>query len=231
MSRRKHVTRGLEHVEAPTDTQRIVHVIGTRGGNIVEVSYPDGSTTLCMLPSKFNKTLWIKRGGYVLIEEGQVATATQSASQGPGDPAGKPGPPETGTGGEESAQSRGAPISSRGNKVTGTIAAILYDQQVRQLKRMKGVWPVEFSTVLPAAGSQSTELDSSTAAQERTGDANGQPAGLQASSKQADGAEIQREGSDEFEEEDDSLPPLQQNNNRKVIYHYLDESDDEEEER
>lgn len=36
-SRRKHVVRGLEHVEAPTETQRIVHVIGTRGGNIVEV--------------------------------------------------------------------------------------------------------------------------------------------------------------------------------------------------
>lgn len=30
-----------------------------------------------MLPSKFNKTLWIKRGGYLLIEEGQGALQEQ----------------------------------------------------------------------------------------------------------------------------------------------------------
>lgn len=55
-----------------------------------------------MLPQRFNKKLWIRRGGYLLIEEGQAV------------------------GGD--------------NKVTGTINAVLYDDHIKELSRLPGVW-------------------------------------------------------------------------------------------
>ncbi|GFH14399.1 RNA-binding EIF1AD [Haematococcus lacustris] len=70
MGRRKHVMQGLgNELEAPTAGQRVVRAVGSRGGNIVEVEFPNGGTTLCILPQKFNKTLYVKKGGYLLIEE------------------------------------------------------------------------------------------------------------------------------------------------------------------
>ena len=75
------------------------------------MQYPSGRQTLCLLPSKFNKKLWVKRGGFLLVEECK----------------------ETGEG------------SGPGQaKVTGTILAVLYADQIRQLKKMPGVWPAEF---------------------------------------------------------------------------------------
>lgn len=35
---------------------------------VVEVALEDGSTTLCMIPSKFNKRVWIKVGGILIID-------------------------------------------------------------------------------------------------------------------------------------------------------------------
>lgn len=35
---------------------------------VVEVSLEDGSTTLCMIPSKFNKKVWIRVGGILIID-------------------------------------------------------------------------------------------------------------------------------------------------------------------
>lgn len=70
----------------------------------MQVEYPDGHKTLCMLPSRFNKKLWIRRGGYLLIEEG-VGQAVDDD-----------------------------------NKVTGTINAVLYDEHIKELSRMPGVW-------------------------------------------------------------------------------------------
>lgn len=54
-----------------------------------------------MLPNKFNKKLWIKRGGYLIIQHGDV------------DPQ---------------------------HSVTGTITSVLYDQDIRHLKSLQGVW-------------------------------------------------------------------------------------------
>ncbi|KAK9814192.1 hypothetical protein WJX72_001988 [[Myrmecia] bisecta] len=70
--RRKHVTQGSlqNEVQPPGPGQRIVRAVGSRGGNIVEVEYPDGHKTLSLLPARFNKKLWVKRGGYLIIQEG-----------------------------------------------------------------------------------------------------------------------------------------------------------------
>jgi probable RNA-binding protein EIF1AD len=66
-----------------------------------QVTLPDGRNTLCLLPAKFNKKLWIRRGGYLIIDQGEQ-------------------------GGD--------------NRVTGTIAAVLYEPDVRALKKLPGVW-------------------------------------------------------------------------------------------
>lgn len=64
MSRsRKHVTAGaLQDCPVPEGEQEIARVSEMRGGNIVEVVRPDGEKLLCLMPAKFKKTLWIKRG-------------------------------------------------------------------------------------------------------------------------------------------------------------------------
>ena len=38
--------------------------------NVPQVEFPDGRRTLAMLPARFNKKLWVRRGGYLIIEEG-----------------------------------------------------------------------------------------------------------------------------------------------------------------
>jgi translation initiation factor IF-1 len=70
MSRKKHVEHHYvqEHVAPPTGSQSIAKSLGTRGGNIVEVQCEDRSTTLCMIPAKFNKKLWIRKGGLVIVD-------------------------------------------------------------------------------------------------------------------------------------------------------------------
>lgn len=65
-----------------------------------QVEYPGGRTTLCLLPAKFHKKLWIKKGSFLYVE------------------------------GVEDADAR----------VTGQIVRVLYDDDVKQLKRMGGVW-------------------------------------------------------------------------------------------
>lgn len=39
-----------------------------------QVEFPDGRSTLCLLPAKFHKKLWICKGSYCIIEE-QAAAA------------------------------------------------------------------------------------------------------------------------------------------------------------
>ncbi|XP_024527262.1 probable RNA-binding protein EIF1AD [Selaginella moellendorffii] len=47
----------------------IMRVVALRGSNLVEVEDEKLERTLCLLPAKFSKSLWIKRGNYVLVEE------------------------------------------------------------------------------------------------------------------------------------------------------------------
>ncbi|KAI3430572.1 hypothetical protein D9Q98_005165 [Chlorella vulgaris] len=70
MSRRKHVLQSMEQaIEEPAEGQHIVRAVGSRGSNIMEVAFPDGRTTLCLLPAKFHKKLWIKKGNYLIVTE------------------------------------------------------------------------------------------------------------------------------------------------------------------
>lgn len=82
-----------------------------------QVEYPDGRNTLCLMPNKFNKKLWVKRGGYLMIEEGVTETAD----------------------GATAGSSGKASSSAAGSRITGTIIAVLYEEQMKELQKL-GAW-------------------------------------------------------------------------------------------
>jgi probable RNA-binding protein EIF1AD len=69
MSRsRKHITTQLiNSYPEPRPTESIVRVVSTRGTNQVEVEYPNKEKILVMMPSKFKKLVWTKKGDYLII--------------------------------------------------------------------------------------------------------------------------------------------------------------------
>ena len=66
---RKSVTDSfLNDDYVPTESEKIVKVLGNRGDNTFEVQTETGEKVLARLPKKFNKLIWIKTGDYVVIE-------------------------------------------------------------------------------------------------------------------------------------------------------------------
>jgi probable RNA-binding protein EIF1AD len=71
---RKHITQQVLHnYPEPKPNEHIVRVTATRGTNQIEVEYPSKEKTLAMLPMKFNKLIWIKRGDYLIISTSHVS--------------------------------------------------------------------------------------------------------------------------------------------------------------
>lgn len=58
---------GLPRME---EHDKIARVVDFRGSNIMEVELPEGGTTLARLPSRFQKLAWVKKGGYLVIQQG-----------------------------------------------------------------------------------------------------------------------------------------------------------------
>ncbi|RVX66959.1 hypothetical protein B0A52_09083 [Exophiala mesophila] len=71
MSRRR-LRNTVEETLTPPDTltqsQTIARVIKANGKDLYTVQTPNSQTLLVELDSKFRATVWIKRGGYVLID-------------------------------------------------------------------------------------------------------------------------------------------------------------------
>eukprot|EP00252_Welwitschia_mirabilis_P010686 TRINITY_DN24121_c0_g1_i1.p1 TRINITY_DN24121_c0_g1~~TRINITY_DN24121_c0_g1_i1.p1 ORF type:complete len:179 (-),score=49.33 TRINITY_DN24121_c0_g1_i1:183-719(-) len=63
------------------DGQTVMQVVSLRGSNIIEVIDSKGFKTLALLPAKFHKSIWIKRGSYVLVEEGDREKALESGNK------------------------------------------------------------------------------------------------------------------------------------------------------
>lgn len=51
-----------------SSTQAIARVLKAEGNNLYTCSLPDQKTVLVELPAKFRSTIWIRRGGYVLLD-------------------------------------------------------------------------------------------------------------------------------------------------------------------
>jgi len=53
--------------------QHIAKVKQAAGNNLYHLELPTGKSLLAELPSKFRSTIWIKRGGYVLVDCSSLA--------------------------------------------------------------------------------------------------------------------------------------------------------------
>jgi len=63
------VNEALQRYELPDEKHYIVKIIAPRGNNLHEVITPSGSTFLVTMPTKFRRTIFIKRGDYLLVED------------------------------------------------------------------------------------------------------------------------------------------------------------------
>ncbi|XP_068731234.1 probable RNA-binding protein EIF1AD isoform X2 [Montipora capricornis] len=68
-TKRKHVAKEvLEDYVVPDPNQQIVKVVSSRGNNLHEIETSDGNKFLVSMPSKFRKSVWIKRGDFVIVD-------------------------------------------------------------------------------------------------------------------------------------------------------------------
>ncbi|KAH8678990.1 hypothetical protein BGZ60DRAFT_468332 [Tricladium varicosporioides] len=69
---KRNVQLAAEETSTPpsalTNTQSIARVIKAEGNNLYSCSLPNKITVLVELSSRFRNTIWIKRGGYVVID-------------------------------------------------------------------------------------------------------------------------------------------------------------------
>ena len=62
-TKKKHVTREVtENYDFPEDNEEIVQVLQGQGNNLHEVVNRTGEKYLVSMPTKFRKSIWIKRG-------------------------------------------------------------------------------------------------------------------------------------------------------------------------
>eukprot|EP01138_Halocafeteria_seosinensis_P007833 gb/GECG01008003.1/.p1 GENE.gb/GECG01008003.1/~~gb/GECG01008003.1/.p1 ORF type:complete len:203 (+),score=34.24 gb/GECG01008003.1/:1-609(+) len=80
---RKNVTQEVLEGHPEPDESRhqvIARIVEPRGSNIFEVETPKGRTGLCLLPTKFRKLVWIKRGDFVIASEAEGDYDTKEGS-------------------------------------------------------------------------------------------------------------------------------------------------------
>ncbi len=69
---KRNIFAAAEETSTPpselTTTQSIACVIKAEGNSLYSCSLPDQKTVLVELESRFRNTIWIKRGGYVVID-------------------------------------------------------------------------------------------------------------------------------------------------------------------
>ncbi|EHK96401.1 Nucleic acid-binding protein [Glarea lozoyensis ATCC 20868] len=75
---KRNVTAAAEETSTPpsalTATQSIARVVKAEGNSLYTCTLPEGKTLLLELESRFRNTIWIKRGGYVLVDTKDAAT-------------------------------------------------------------------------------------------------------------------------------------------------------------
>jgi len=51
----------------PEEGEIVARVIGSRGGNVIEIICGDNTEGLAVMPQKFRKLVWVKRGDFVIV--------------------------------------------------------------------------------------------------------------------------------------------------------------------
>uniref|UniRef100_K3WB96 S1-like domain-containing protein n=1 Tax=Globisporangium ultimum (strain ATCC 200006 / CBS 805.95 / DAOM BR144) TaxID=431595 RepID=K3WB96_GLOUD len=77
---RKGVTKKVLYDDPePKENEQIVQVVGLRGSNLFEVKNEHGEASVTMLPTKYRKLIWVKRGDFLIVGSGE---AEASAAKG-----------------------------------------------------------------------------------------------------------------------------------------------------
>ncbi|KAL8096073.1 uncharacterized protein LOC141689010 [Apium graveolens] len=58
--------------------QTIMQVVSLRGSNLIEVMDPKGDNSLALFPAKFQKSMWIKIGNFVVVDESGRVDAVEA---------------------------------------------------------------------------------------------------------------------------------------------------------
>ncbi|XP_045803335.1 probable RNA-binding protein EIF1AD isoform X2 [Trifolium pratense] len=58
-----------------------MQVVSLRGSNLIEVMDARGEKSLALFPAKFQKSIWIKRGNFVVVDESGKKEALESGSK------------------------------------------------------------------------------------------------------------------------------------------------------
>ncbi|KNA15260.1 hypothetical protein SOVF_099740 [Spinacia oleracea] len=61
--------------------QSIMQVVSLRGSNLIEVTDAEGEKSLALFPAKFQKSMWIKRGSFVVVDDSAKVEALESGSK------------------------------------------------------------------------------------------------------------------------------------------------------
>jgi probable RNA-binding protein EIF1AD len=139
---RKHLTSNiLNNLPEPEVDDVIARVVGSRGGNIIEIEVPVVTTTtatsattgdsegsndagapagvassLSLMPTKYHKLIWVKRGDFLIVTGSSSDYTTQVAAD---------------------------DKDAGGGKIGYMVKHILFSEQVKHL-RNKGIWPEVF---------------------------------------------------------------------------------------
>ena len=128
---RKHLTDSvLNDLPEPSEREQIARVVSTRGGNHFDICLAHDETIyLAILPTKFHKLVWVKRGDYVLVEVGDRLANEIHA--------------------EDTTKNK----SEDDGGIRHMISHILYKNQVKHLKS-KGLWPEDDPEFEKGSGAQ-----------------------------------------------------------------------------
>lgn len=78
---RKNVVEDfLNSYPIPIEGEEIVRVITSRGTNIFEIETIKSAVELALMPSKFRKLIWIKRGDFLIVSGCEEPTTTTNES-------------------------------------------------------------------------------------------------------------------------------------------------------
>lgn len=66
----------------PSGEEVVVRVVAPRGGNLVEVESSDGTKSLCRLPNRFRKVVWVKRGTLLIVDTCREVYSTAAGEEG-----------------------------------------------------------------------------------------------------------------------------------------------------
>lgn len=69
-TKRKHVMRSVlaEDLDLPKPNEKIVKIRASMGNNLHEVEGETGEVFLISMPTRFRKSVWVKRDDFILVE-------------------------------------------------------------------------------------------------------------------------------------------------------------------